>query len=195
MPNALYDAEEVGKTFGRLNYKVESPTKNVPKDTLEAMFNEFLNSLDTKTYTVVLHIAGHGFEQDGNLVLSLSNGFKDSEDSKVYVDKLLFDLNDQLDKLVLQSKSEDDPVHSVGVLVIWDACREALNIPRRSKGRRKLRERQQAIIHSCMFGGRSEEAVAGSKNSPLILALSDLLGTNTPFTVFELAEHLNARVV
>ena len=110
--------------------------------------------------------------------------------------KLLSDLHDRLDKIVLESKSEDDPVHSVGVLVIWDACREALNLTKRSKCRRKLREgeRQQAIIHSCMSGGRSEEAVTGSKNSPLILALSDLLGTNSPFNLFELAGHLNARV-
>ena len=193
--NALNDAEEVGKVFGKLDYAVESPAKNVPKDTLQGMFSEFLDSLDTKTYTVILHIAGHGFEQDGNLVLALADGSQDSEDSKVYVDKLLSDLNNRLDKIVLESKSEDDPVHSVGVLVIWDACREAINIPARSKGRRQLRERQQAIIHSCMFGGRSEEAVAGSKNvSPLILALSDLLRTSSPFTVFELAEHLNARV-
>eukprot|EP00434_Breviolum_minutum_P044153 symbB.v1.2.039400.t1/scaffold6538.1/size22092/2 len=196
LPNALNDAEEVGKAFSKLDYKVERPAKNVPKDTLEAMFSEFLRSLDTKIYTVVLHIAGHGFEQDGNLVLSLSNGSKDSEDSKVYMDKLLSDLHDRLDKIVLESKSEDDPVHSVGVLVIWDACREALNLTKRSKCRRKLREgeRQQAIIHSCMFRGGSEEAVGGSKNSPLILALSDLLGTNSPFNLFELAGHLNARV-
>ena len=199
LPNALNDAEEVGKAFSKLDYKVENPAKDVPKDTLLAMFGKFLESLNTKTYTVILHIAGHGFEQNGNLVLSLSNGSKDSEDSKVYVDKLLSELHDRLDKLVLEAKSEDHPVRSAGVLVIWDACREAgeaLNLPRRSKCRRKLREceRQQAIIHSCMFGGRSEEAVAGSKNSPFILALSDLLGTNSPFTVSELAEHLNARV-
>ena len=185
--NALNDAEAVGKTFGKLNYKVTSPAKNVPKNTLQGMFSKFLKTLDTKTYTVVLHLAGHGFEQGGRLVLDLIDG------SAVYLDELLFDLNDQLDKLVLQSKSKDDPVHSAGILVIWDACREALPIPIRSKGRKVLRERQQAIIHSCMFGGCSEEAVADSKNSPLILALSDLLGTNTPFTVFELAEHLNAR--
>ena len=188
LPNALNDAEEVSKTFRRLNCKVESPAKNVSKDTLQGMFSEFLKSLDSKTYTVILHIAGHGFEQAGRLVLDLIDG------SAVYLDELLFDLNDQLDKLVLQSNSKDDPVHSAGILVIWDACREALPIPIRSKGRKILRERQQAIIHSCMFGGCSEEAVADSENSPLILALSDLLGTNTPFTVFELAEHLNARV-
>ena len=186
--NALNDAEAVGKTFGKLNYKVESPAKNVPKNTLQGMFSKFLKTLDTKTYTVILHLAGHGFERDGRLVLDLIDS------STVYLDELLFDLNDQLDKLVLQSNSKDDPVHSAGILVIWDACREALPIPIRSKGRKILRERQQAIIHSCMFGGCSEEAVADSKNSPLILALSDLLGTNTPFTVFELAEHLNARV-
>ena len=193
LPNALNDAEEVGKAFSKLDYKVESPAKNVPKDTLLAMFSKFLESLNTKTYTAILHIAGHGFEQDGNLVLAHTDG------SKIYVDKLLSDLHDRLDKIVLESKSEDHPVRAAGVLVIWDACREAgeaLNLPRRSKCRRKLREceRQQAIIHSCMFGGRSEEAVAGSKNSPFILALSDLLGTNSPFTVSELAEHLNARV-
>ena len=193
LPNALNDAEEVGKVFGKLDYAVESPAKNVPKDTLLAMFSKFLESLNAKTYTVILHIAGHGFEQDGNLVLAHTDG------SKIYVDKLLSDLHDRLDKIVLESKSEDHPVRAAGVLVIWDACREAgeaLNLPRRSKCRRKLREceRQQAIIHSCMFGGRSEEAVAGSKNSPFILALSDLLGTNSPFTVSELAEHLNARV-
>ena len=190
LPNALNDAEEVGTTFEKLKYKVENPAKNVPKDTLEAMFSKFLKSLDTKTYTVILHIAGHGLQQDGHLVLELSNG------SKVYVDKLISDLNDQLDKIVLQSTSKDDPVHSAGVLLLWDACRGALNLPRRSKCRRKLREgeRQQAIIHSCMFGGRSEEAVEGSKNSPFVLALSDLLGTNSPFNLLELAEHLNARV-
>ena len=188
LPNALNDAEEVGKTFGKLDYTVESPEKNVPRDTLLAMFSKFLKTLNTETYTVILHIAGHGFQQDGHLVLDLIDG------SEVYLDELLFDLNDRLDEIVKQSKSQDDPVHSAGVLVIWDACREALSIPGLFPLRKSLRGRQQAIIHSCMSGGRSEEAVADSKNSPLILALSNLLGTKSPFTVFELAEHLNARV-
>ena len=192
LPNVLNDAELVEETFGRLGYMVTNCAKDVDKDALQQMFHKFLHPLNTRTYAVILHIAGHGEEHDGHLILNLVDG------SKVFVDDLLQILNKRLDDLVLSSQSEDDFVHDVGILVIWDACREhpdsQFSIPRRAKRQKLLRERQQALIHSCMSGGQSLDSLAGSNHSPFMVALGGLLDANTPFNVFEFAEDLNARV-
>ena len=172
--------------------RLQTVPKDVDNDTLHQMFQQFLHSLNTRTYAVILHMAGHGQERDGHLILNLVDG------SGVFVDNLFQNLNERLDDLVLSSQSEDDFVHDVGILVIWDACRERaesqFSIPHRVKCRKKLRERQQALIHSCMSGGQSLDSLAGSNQSPFMVALGGLLGANTPFNVFEFAEHLNARV-
>ena len=193
LPNVLNDAELVEKAFGRLGYTVTNCAKDVDEDALKQMFQKFLDSLNTRTYAVILHIAGHGEEHnDGRLTLNLVNG------SKVFVDDLFRGLNQRLDKLVLSPQSKDDFVHDVGILVIWDACRERpesqLSIPHRAKRQKLLRVRQQAFIHSCMSGGQSLDSIAGSNHSPFMVALGGLLDANTPFTVFEFAESLNARV-
>ena len=193
MPNALNDAELVEKKFGKLGYTVTNCAKDVDEDALKQMFQKFLGSLNTRTHAVILHIAGHGEEHnDGRLTLNLVNG------SKVLLDDLFRGLNQRLDNLVLSPQSKDDFVHDVGVLVIWDACRERpesqLSIPRRTKRRRMLRERQQALIHSCMSGGQSLDSLASSNHSPFMVALGGLLDAHTPFNVFEFAEKLNERV-
>ena len=155
------------------------------------MFDNFRKSLSSQTYRIILHIAGHGYEQNGNLILELSEG------TKVYMNEFLASLNLQLDEIISQrSESKEDPVHNVAILVLWDACRESPSfpIPRRHRIRKLFRERQQALIHSCMTGSQGYDGCANSKNSPFILALMDLLGINTPFNVFELAMHLNTKV-
>ena len=191
LPNAFYDALAVEDTFKKLGYTVET-CANVSEDELDRMFTNFRRSLSTQTYRIVLHIAGHGYEHKGHLILELGDG------TKVHVDEFVVRLNLELDEIISKraDKNKEDPVHSVAILVLWDACREKLFFPSRPQKAypKSLRERQQAMIHSCPTGGQSYDGCAGSKNSPFILALMDLLGINTPFNVLELAMHLNVKV-
>ena len=191
LPNTMNDANALEKTFTDLGYTVSS-AKDVGGSVLDKLFEDFLQSLHTRTYAVILHVACHGEEKDGHLVLKLP------DNTEVYVDEYIGRLNRRLDELVRQSQSPADPVKDVGVILFWDACREQceakMHLPRRVKLRKNLRERQQVMIYSCMSGGQSDDGSSESSKSPFTAALQELLGANTPFNVFELSENLNAKM-
>ena len=189
--NPVKDQETLEEAFNGLDFTVQT-AKDVEKTCLEELFEKFLNdSLSKKTYVVVLHVACHGEEQGGHLVLKLTDG------TDFYLDDLLVRLNKRLDTLVRQA-SQTDPVKDVAVFVLWDACRThngaKLHLPKRVTAAKTTRERQQVMMYSCMNGGSSADGQGQSTNSPFTAALKELLDEKIPWNVLEFQEHLNSKV-
>ena len=176
-----------------LGYKVHC-ARDVGKDELDSLFQDFLKCLfeDRQTYAIVLHLACHGREKAGHLVLKLIDG------SELHFDDYLDQLNKQLDVMARPLRTKAYPVNDVAILILWDACRDhnepELKLPRRKRYRGL--ERQHVMIYSCMSGGQAADGLAtpGCQLSPFTDALKECISQHPPFSLAKLYEHVNGKV-
>ena len=190
------DAELVESALKEIGYQEAVPLRNTSFHEFQEAFTEFLQSLDNDCYAAVMFFAGHGIETNSRLALLLN----DPKKPLIYLDEILARLHERLDEL-LPGSSEDDPIRNASVVFFCDICREGSGASvirdRRSVGKPTLPapSRQQAVVYSCLSGGRAEDSSSSTDNyGHLAKALSDIICANVPHTLYSLYESANSRV-
>ena len=196
LSSPLQDADLIDETFEKIGYTCTCRLRNVTREDFWASFGNFLAGLDCSCYVVVVFFAGHGIEayQDerSRLALLLNN----SSSPHLYLDEILNRLHVRLDELLHTSK-EGDSVRHASVLFFCDICREGpgASVIRDRVGKLPAPSRQQAVIYSCLSGGRAEDCSASAGNcGHLAKALADTVKENVPNTLFSVYEILNQKV-
>ena len=111
-----------------------------------------------------------GIETNSRLALLLN----DPMQPLIYLDEILARLHERLDEL-LPSSSEDDPIRKASVVFFCDICREGSGASvirdRRSVEKPTLPapSRQQAVVYSCLSGGRAGRLILAAPTTTGIL--------------------------
>ena len=196
LASPVQDADLIDEAFEKIGYTCACRWRNVTREHFWASFGNFLAGLDCSCYVVAFFFAGHGIEacQDERSRLALL--LNDCSSPHIYLDEILNRLHVRLDELLHMSK-EGDSVRHASVLFFCDMCREGpgASVIRERVGKFPAPSRQQAVIYSCLSGGRAEDCSASAGNcGHLAKALADTVKENVPNTVFSIYEILNHKV-
>ncbi|CAE6923749.1 RAY1 [Symbiodinium sp. CCMP2456] len=201
LASPVQDADLIDEAFEKIGYTCACRLRNVTREHFWASFENFLAGLDCSCYVVAFFFAGHGIEAYQDELSRLALLLNDCSSPHLYLDEILNRLHVRLDELLHTSK-EGDSVRHASVLFFCDVffcdmCREGpgASVIRERVGKLPTPTRQQAVIYSCLSGGRAEDCSAGAgKCGHLAKALADTVKENVPNTVFSVYEILNQKV-